>query len=89
MVYSSNQTRMAYVKKIFLVIIGLSLVIVGVLGVVLPIVHGTFFLLLGVVLLSLESRYIEERLLKVVEKNKTLHHWHKKMDIWLRKFFKK
>ncbi len=80
---------MVYIKKIFLVLLGICLIIVGIAGVVLPVVNGTFFILLGIILLSFESKYIEERLLRVVEKNKTLHKWHKKIDHVLRKVFRK
>ncbi|MBP6888566.1 MAG: hypothetical protein KBC21_02565 [Candidatus Pacebacteria bacterium] len=80
---------MTYIKKFFLVLLGISLVLVELLGIALPVVHGTIFLLLGVVLLSFESVYIERHLLSFVEKHPTLRHWHKKIDTTLRRWFNK
>ena len=80
---------MVYIKKFLFIILGLSLVTVGVLGMILPILHGTIFLISGLVILSFESEYIEQRLLQLVEKNKTAKRWHKKVDLTLRGWFKK
>jgi uncharacterized membrane protein YbaN (DUF454 family) len=80
---------MAYIKKLSLLLLGISFVLIGIIGVLLPIVHGTIFLLLGLVLLSFESSYIERHLLYFVEKNAATNRWHKKIDRTLRRWLKK
>lgn len=80
---------MLYIKKFFLIILGTALVLVGILGMILPIVHGTIFLLLGVILLSFESTYIERQVLFFVKKHELLFKLHNKLEKVLRRWFNK
>ncbi len=79
---------MTRVKKFFLIVLGFSLILIGVLGLILPILNGTLILLVGIILLSFESSYIEKILLKIVERNELMKKWHKKLDTLLRSWFK-
>ncbi len=80
---------MTRIKKFFLIVLGLSLILIGVLGLVLPILNGTLILLVGIILLSFESSYIERILLRVVERNELMKKWHRKLDTLLRSWFKR
>lgn len=80
---------MLYIKKFFLIVLGTALIVVGALGMVLPIVHGTVFLLLGVILLSFESTYIEGKVLYFVQKHELLYRLHTKLEKVLRRWFNK
>lgn len=80
---------MPRIKKFLLIVLGLSLVLIGVLGLVLPILNGTLFLLVGIILLSFESTRLEKIVLKIVDRNEVLKKMHRKLDILLRSWFKK
>jgi uncharacterized membrane protein YbaN (DUF454 family) len=80
---------MTRIKKLLLIILGLSLILIGVIGLVLPILNGTLLLLVGIIILSFENAYVERILLKIVERNDLMKKWHKKLDILLRSLFKK
>ena len=80
---------MAHAKKVFHVVLGIFLLMIGVAGLVLPILNGTVFLLLGFILLSFEIPYVEERLESITQKNNTLHHFYKKLQKWMKKLFRK
>jgi membrane protein implicated in regulation of membrane protease activity len=62
---------------------------VGVIGAILPIMNGTFFLILGLILISFESPYVEKMLHKITNKNRIAQKWHYKLENWLRKYFVK
>ena len=68
--------------------ISVILIIIGIVGLVLPILNGIIFLLLGFILLSFESPYIEYHLRRIVAKNKIVEKWYSKLDAWMRKIFK-
>lgn len=68
-------------------ILGTFLVILGVAGLVLPILNGTVLLLLGFILLSFESKYVEYHLNKLAHKNALTGEWYEKLNTWLRKVF--
>lgn len=78
-----------YLRKFFLLLLASTLILVGLLGMILPIVHGTVFLLIGLIIFSFESAYIEKKVLYFVTKNKLIHDLYSRMDITLRKIFKK
>ena len=60
----------------------------GFAGVILPIVNGTFFLLLALVLLSFESPYVKIKLHALTNKNKTAQKWHLYIEEKLKKILK-
>jgi uncharacterized membrane protein YbaN (DUF454 family) len=74
-------------KKIFHIAVGLTLIFVGIAGLVLPILDGVIFLLLGFILLSFESPYVEYHLSKLAHKSATLGSWYEKLNTWMRKVF--
>lgn len=80
---------MQNVKKFLLIVLGLSLMLIGLLGLVLPILNGTLLLLVGIILLSFESTRVEKAVLSFVERSEFLKKWHKKLDQLLRKLFNK
>jgi uncharacterized membrane protein YbaN (DUF454 family) len=80
---------MAQLKKAFHVLLGIFLLLIGVAGLVLPILNGVVFLLLGLILLSFESPYIEQKLAHYSEKNHHTSKIYKKLNTWMRKIFRK
>lgn len=74
-------------RRVAHLIIALMLIIIGVCGLILPILNGVIFLLLGFILLSFESPYIEHHLKAFVHKNKNAEKWYSKLDAWMRKKF--
>lgn len=75
------------IRKILHITVGIFLLCVGLLGLVLPILNGLLFLVCGLIVLSFESRYVEKKLFEMTQKNKFAHHWHLKLEKWLRRFF--
>lgn len=75
-------------KRTLYIVIALLLITVGIFGLVLPILNGVLFLLLGFILLSFESSYIHYHLQKIASKNDTINAWYKKLDSWMRRVFK-
>lgn len=76
-------------KKLLHVSLGLFLILVGIAGLILPILNGLIPLLLGLILLSFESPYIEDRLAKAARKSKLTGDWYEKLDRWMRKLFRR
>ena len=56
-------------KRIVYMFIAIILILIGIIGLVLPVLNGVFFLLLGFILLSFESPYIEYHLQRLAKKN--------------------
>ena len=77
-----------YLKKILHLLLGIILVAIGLLGMVLPVIHGTIPLIVGLILLSFESTWLEKKLLHFSSKNKHTKHWHEKLELILKKFFR-
>jgi len=76
-------------KRIGLLIIGWLLIVLGIIGLFLPILQGILFILIGLAILSSRSETIK-RLLKHLEERYPQHH--EKIEVWkerLRKWFKK
>jgi uncharacterized membrane protein YbaN (DUF454 family) len=80
---------MPLIKKFLLIVLGLSLILIGMFGLVLPILNGTLFLLVGFILLSFESTKVETMVLSLVDRSVLLKKWHKKLEKILRGLFKK
>jgi len=80
---------MESIKRIGLLIIGWLLIVLGIIGLFLPILQGILFILIGLAILSSRSETIK-RLLKHLEERYPQHH--EKIEVWkerLRKWFKK
>ena len=80
---------MLYIRKFLLLTLACALIVIGLLGMVLPIIHGTVFLLLGAIIFSFESVYLEKKILYLVKKNESLHQLYIKIDSTLRRWFNK
>ncbi len=76
-------------RKILHIILGILLLTLGVAGLVLPIINGTILLIIGFILISFESPYVEKKLATLTQKNKFIHSLHLKLESILRKFFRK
>jgi uncharacterized membrane protein YbaN (DUF454 family) len=77
------------IKKLGLVIIGWFFIILGILGLFLPILQGILFILVGLAILSTRSEIIK-RFLKHLEERYPKHH--NRVEIWegkIRDWFKK
>ncbi len=79
---------MRHLKRTFYIIIAIFLVLLGITGIILPFLHGTMFLMIGLILLSFEIPYIEYHLERLVQKNNRINILHKKLHKWTREIFK-
>lgn len=79
---------MTNLKKILHISLGITLILVGLCGLVLPILNGTVFLLLGCILLSFESPYVERHLTRLAHKNTHTGNWYEKLRKLMRKWFR-
>jgi uncharacterized membrane protein YbaN (DUF454 family) len=74
-------------KKILHISLGLFLVFVGLAGLILPIINGTILLLLGCILLSFESKYVEYHLHRIAHKTTITGEWYEKLLLFMNKLF--
>lgn len=74
-------------KKFLVITLAICLLIIGAVGALLPVVHGTVFVLLGLCLLALEMPSIEKKLESVVVKNKKIDKMYNKIMKYLRSKF--
>lgn len=74
-------------KKMFHMMLGISLIFIGILGIVLPVIHGTFFLILGLILISFETPNFEAFLSRLAKKNATIDSIYKKLLHWVQQIF--
>ena len=87
--YTALMVPVSRLKKTLHMILAVFFIALGILGLVLPIINGVVFLLIGFILLSFESPYIEEHLRRIAKKNKHIDNWYNKLDVWMRKLFRK
>jgi uncharacterized membrane protein YbaN (DUF454 family) len=76
-------------RKLIHIALGIILVLLGIAGLVLPIINGTILLIIGFIIISFENPTIEKHLYRITKKNTMIHHWHLKLDKILRKLFRK
>lgn len=69
-------------KKIGMLIVGWAFVVLGIIGLFLPILQGMLFIIIGLSILSSRSERVR-RLLKYLEERYPQHH--KKVEIWREK----
>jgi uncharacterized membrane protein YbaN (DUF454 family) len=77
------------IKKLGLLIIGWFFIILGILGLFLPLLQGILFILIGLAILSTRSETIKKFLKHLEER---YPHHHGKVDAWkekIRNFFRK
>ena len=70
------------IKRIGLLIVGWFFIVLGILGLFLPILQGVLFILIGLAILSTRSEIIK-RFLKHLEER--YHHHHERVEIWKEK----
>jgi uncharacterized membrane protein YbaN (DUF454 family) len=80
---------MGAIKKLGLLIIGWFFIVLGILGLFLPILQGILFILIGLAILSSRSELIR-RFLKHLEERYPHHHerieiWKEKIKNWYKK----
>lgn len=66
------------IENIFIFSIGITLVLIGIVGVFAPILPGLILIIFGIYLISLRSEWVKNKLEKFLEKNP-----------YFKKFFKK
>ncbi len=89
--FADNQEakRMDNLKKIGVLIIGWLFIVLGIIGLFLPILQGILFIMIGLAILSSRSELIK-RFLKHLEERHPHHHrrveiWKEKIGNWFRK----
>ena len=76
-------------KKIGILIIGWSFIVLGILGLFLPILQGILFIMIGLAILSSRSELVK-KFLRHLEERYPQHH--ERVEIWrekIRNFFRK
>ncbi len=76
-------------RKTLYLILGSSLILLGVAGLVLPIINGTILLIIGFIIISFENPALEKKLYAFTKRHATIHAWYIKLDAYLRKLLKK
>ncbi len=76
-------------KKIGILILGWSFIVVGIIGLFLPILQGILFIMIGLSILSSRSELVK-RFLKHLEEHYPQHHrkvemWKEKVTNWFRR----
>lgn len=69
-------------KKYFIITLGVLSILVGLAGLVLPVLQGWFFLALGALLLSMYSPGLRAWMYKHTSKFPRLHAWVLKAEQW-------
>jgi uncharacterized membrane protein YbaN (DUF454 family) len=72
------------IKKIGLLIVGWLFVVLGIIGLFLPILQGILFILIGLAILSTRSEIVK-RILKNLEER--YPHYYKQVEIWKEKIW--
>jgi uncharacterized membrane protein YbaN (DUF454 family) len=77
------------IKELGLLIIGWLFIVLGILGLFLPVLQGILFIMIGLAILSSRSEMIK-RFLKYLEERYPRHHerieiWKEKVRGWLKK----
>lgn len=82
---------MAFAKRVFIHILGWSFILLGVVGLFLPVLQGILFLLIGLVILSGESIWAKNLIQRIrkryPEQYDKVHAFNEKMKNRLRKTF--
>jgi len=70
------------IKKVGLLILGWSFVVLGILGLFLPFLQGILFILIGLAILSSRSNLIKSFLKHLEERHPR---YHERVDVWRKK----
>ena len=74
-------------RKVARLTVASILVLVGICGLILPILNGTFFIILALILISLEFPALEVWLDKHSERSIVVHKIYKKAKVFMKKHF--
>lgn len=75
-------------RRVFHILIGTLFILVGIAGLILPILNGTIFLIIGLIIISFENPYVEKKLYTLTQKNTLLHSLYIKLEKITRKIFR-
>jgi uncharacterized membrane protein YbaN (DUF454 family) len=78
---------MKKVKQVTFGFLGIILVMIGLTGIIIPVLPGWPLIFAGLILLSLESPIIDHYINNIVSKNKYLEHYYLKSRFWIRNRF--
>ena len=89
LLYVKTNTAMNEFKKIGILIVGWSFIVLGILGLFLPILQGVLFIMIGLAILSSRSKTIR-RFLKYLEERYPRQYqrvvaWRLKIRSWFKK----
>lgn len=73
------------VKRIFVLIVGVALILIGIIGLALPFLQGFLFILIGVILLSLCSPTVHAWVKVRVKPYPNIHTTIERTEKWLTK----
>ncbi len=73
--------------RILKLLLAFLLFLVGLAGIVLPILNGTIFIILALILVSFESKYVKKQFHALTKKNATIHKWHLYLEDIMKKLF--
>jgi uncharacterized membrane protein YbaN (DUF454 family) len=71
-------------KQITFGLLGIVLVMLGIVGIILPILPGWGLIFVGLILISLESPIVDQNINMLVSKNKKLEYYYLKTRFWVR-----
>ncbi len=75
------------IKRIIIIVLALTFLAFGVIGLFLPILQGVLFIIVGLILLSFSHSSVDEKLLKYINKYPKLAGRYSKLRQKLRKYF--
>jgi uncharacterized membrane protein YbaN (DUF454 family) len=79
---------MPQIKKTLHVTLAIFLILMGIAGLVLPLLNGILLLLLGFILLSFESPYMEKHLTQLAHRYNMTGSLYDKLYAWMKKLFR-
>jgi uncharacterized membrane protein YbaN (DUF454 family) len=82
-----NKSLKNKLKRILVISLGILSILVGLAGLVLPVLQGWFFLAIGALLLSMYSPRLRAWIYHHTSKFPKLHAWVLKADEWTTKVF--
>lgn len=78
---------MKRVKQVTFSFFGTILIVIGFLGIILPVLPGWILVFVGLILITLESPTFDSYVNKLVSKNRHLEHYYLKSRFWIRNRF--
>ncbi len=74
--------------RVLKLLLAFCLLLLGIAGAVLPILNGTIFIILALIIISFESTYVKHKLHFFTKKNAMLHKLHLYLENFLKKIFR-